>query len=235
MNDKLIKFLGCKNSTVREAILKHRLIYDLKIAAALREYDLRVFEPDIDRDGYDLILDDGDDIRKLQVKSVFESETKKWAIRKRLLCLPRHLIEKFSFFPSPETEGYGGGFILIDAKSHNNDISVDYWYTDFYMIFAMRQGLVKKSSDGPSNKQIDNFVNELFSNTETRNTKIDIGKSFLVKLKGKEELLALLGMHSRYYGKGWINNLIEYLKNNENSKIGHKKMIEETFKKLIVS
>lgn len=232
-NNNLKKFLGPENSTVREALLQHRLIYDLKMAAALRNYDLRIYEPDIDRDGYDLILDDGDDIGRFQVKSIFESETLKWSIRKRLLRLPRYVIDKFSFFPSPETNGLGGGFILIEAKSYNNNITVDYWYMDFYVIFAMRHGLVRKSNNRPSNKQIDSFVSKLFSGTG--NEKIDIRKSFLIKLKGREELLVLMGMHSRCDGKCWINNLMEYLKNKGANKIGHKKMIEGTFKKLIVS
>lgn len=47
------------NSVGREKTFNYRLYFDLKLAAALGNYHLQVFQPDVDKDGYDLVLEDG--------------------------------------------------------------------------------------------------------------------------------------------------------------------------------
>ena len=75
-----------KNMHVREAILMHRLCFDLQLAAAQRGYYLNTYYDDVDHDGFDLIFDDQDTIKKTQVKTVeSESATQQWAIHKRIL------------------------------------------------------------------------------------------------------------------------------------------------------
>lgn len=59
-----------RNMHAREQILMHRLFLDLKTAAAQRGYYLNTYFDDVDQDGFDVIFDDHDHIKKIQVKSV---------------------------------------------------------------------------------------------------------------------------------------------------------------------
>jgi len=70
---KLEMFLsGSHRSTSREYILTTRLIHDLTVAAVARGYDLLVYLPTVDSDGFDVILDDRDRLVPIQVKSIVE-------------------------------------------------------------------------------------------------------------------------------------------------------------------
>src|SRR5579862_2551527 len=84
---KLRKFLNASSNTrTRERIFFHRLYYDLKIAAAARGYHLGLFEPDVDRDGFDIVLDDRDQARQFQLKSATKSsKTNGWNTTLRFL------------------------------------------------------------------------------------------------------------------------------------------------------
>jgi len=93
----------------------HRLIYDLQFAASKIGYFLEVYKGEVDQDGFDIILDDRDNIRKIQVKTVISgSRTSSWQIHKALLRPHYRFVEKLGFEPSPEGEGYQGGVILMD-------------------------------------------------------------------------------------------------------------------------
>ncbi len=63
------KRLAKENTDAREEVLNHRLHYDLKIAPAERDYHLLSYIADVDHDGFDVILDDRDNLRKIQLKS----------------------------------------------------------------------------------------------------------------------------------------------------------------------
>jgi hypothetical protein len=59
-------FLEAKvNSVSRERIFHNKLFFDLKLAAARAGYHLSVFEPEVDRDAFDVFLDDGDNERRI--------------------------------------------------------------------------------------------------------------------------------------------------------------------------
>ena len=58
---QLKQFLNAPiNSKTRERIFFNRLYFDIKLAAARRGYSLTVFEPEVDREGFDVVLDDAD-------------------------------------------------------------------------------------------------------------------------------------------------------------------------------
>ena len=72
MNDalSLASFLRAeRNSKPREFLLTSRVIHDLMVAAAARNYNLLVYVQTVDSDGFDLILDDRDRFLPLQLKS----------------------------------------------------------------------------------------------------------------------------------------------------------------------
>ena len=73
MSNNLESFLFKeKNSRTKESLVNYRLFYDLKLAAALDGYDLSLYTPDVDRDGFDIIIDDHDSVRKIQLKNGYE-------------------------------------------------------------------------------------------------------------------------------------------------------------------
>ena len=68
----LTRFLKAeRNSITREVLLRHKFIFDVLLAAARRDYALQIFLGEVDREGFDIVLDDTDAIRKIQLKSVF--------------------------------------------------------------------------------------------------------------------------------------------------------------------
>jgi hypothetical protein len=72
------------NCVTRERIYFHKRAFDLQLAAARKEYHLQLFEPEVDRDGFDAVLNDGIYERHIQVKTV-SGTTKSGDIRRQLL------------------------------------------------------------------------------------------------------------------------------------------------------
>ena len=107
------------NSHARESIINHKLLFDLKIAAAERGYFLNTYLPEVDQDGFDIIFDDHDLVIKTQIKTVMAgARTLGWRIKKRILRPDLDMIEKLGFEPSPYGEGVGGGVILIQINTN---------------------------------------------------------------------------------------------------------------------
>ncbi|MGY3618114.1 hypothetical protein [Bradyrhizobium sp. USDA 10063] len=74
------------NNTSREKMFFNRLHFDLKLSAAHSNYALSIFAPEVDRDGFDVSLDDGDLDRRFQLNTVLKiAGTSSWDIHKRLL------------------------------------------------------------------------------------------------------------------------------------------------------
>lgn len=121
----------------REAILMHRLCFDVQLAAAQRGYYLNTYYDDVDHDGFDVIFDDQDTIKKTQVKSVdSKAVTGQWGIHKRILRPSFEHIDKLGFEPSAEGLGVEGGFILMQFDTAIPGTAVKYFYTDLYVWLA---------------------------------------------------------------------------------------------------
>ena len=58
------------NLVTRERIYFHKIAFDLELAAARKGYHLQLFEPEVDRDGFDIVLNDHIWERHVQVKLV---------------------------------------------------------------------------------------------------------------------------------------------------------------------
>lgn len=66
-----------ENTQICEDILNQKLFFDLKEASALRKVHLKAFRSDVDVDGFDIIIDNNEDLLlKCQVKSRFDATTK---------------------------------------------------------------------------------------------------------------------------------------------------------------
>ena len=62
--------LRSQNTHAIEELFNYRLLYDLKLAAFAHGYHLLTYYTDVDHDGFDVILDDRDYLRKIQLKTV---------------------------------------------------------------------------------------------------------------------------------------------------------------------
>lgn len=203
-----------ENFHARESIFMSRLSYDLKLAAARRGYYLKTYFEDVDHDGFDVIFDDDDSIIKIQVKTVLtdnkknnENSTSSWPIHKCILRPPFYLIDKLGFEPSPEGEGVGGGFILMNLEAVDDDVNVTYYYTDLLVLLAFDLGVLSYSKK----KTLDKKLFELQRGTS--HEKIEIPKGLMLKAKSVSALLSLMGIHSTE-NNSWRHNLL-VLANNE--------------------
>jgi hypothetical protein len=196
-----------RNSVVREKLFNQKLFYDLKLAAAYRGYHLELYQPDVDRDGFDLMLSDGDGVFKIQIKTLFESKTQQWSIRKRLLRPTPEVNEWLGFESSPEGVGLQGGIVTITPITEKDGSlkGVEYRYTDVLVIFAICAGLVPGHS---VDQEMANRVRSHLWHGSAREV-FNLNKSFFVQALDAERLLALMGLHSRF-SSSWRLNVLRH-------------------------
>jgi len=137
------------NSRVKEAIFNYRLFYDIKVAAANNNNDVQIYLPEIDRKGYDIILDDNDNLKPFQIKTVNKVTTKShWDNIHKTLIRPNGELSYLLFNEySPATTGIQGGFILINpilSDDKNTIKTAHYYYTDISIITCYSQGIIGK-------------------------------------------------------------------------------------------
>lgn len=197
----LTKFLlESAQSHAREEILKHKLLFDLKVAAAECGYHLQNYHSDVDHDGFDLVLDDGVNLRKVQLKSVGrKAKAAKWEIHRGLLRPTANNLEALGFqYKHPEFNndkicwGVEGGVILIRYEVNGSKVDVTYLYTDAYIISAISLGLIKKGK--PTMRVADTVRQDLPE--KKANAKLKISRGLFVKAATPAHLLYLLGMEN---------------------------------------
>lgn len=199
----LFSFLrNYKKSKSREFMLTSRVIHDLMCAAAANDYDLLVYTPTVDSDGFDLIIDDRDTLLPVQLKSmILGGCATNWEVHRKLLRPERYQTEWFGFEQSPNGEGRGGGIILIEAVASENTIDMIYKYTDIRILTALWLKLIKINK--ATEHRLDRLRNEL---TEKSSGKIEIPRTAFLQARSPEHLLALAGFYSRIK-TNWPNSL----------------------------
>ena len=202
----LEEFLNdAKNMHAREEMLMHRLLLDIKTGAARRGYYLNSYFDNVDHDGFDVIFDDQDYIKKIQVKTVQKKgKTSAWNIHKRLLRPSWGMVEKLGFEPSAFGEGSEGGVVLIEFWDDGQELKADYYYTDTFVLTLFYCGFIKRT-DGRSQKSVKEFCSTLRDGSGRELTAVP--KSAFLKAKSASELLSLMGLHSLSSG-GWKHQLI---------------------------
>jgi len=188
------------NSHSKESLVNNQLFFDLKVAAAERGYFLNLYLPEVDKDGFDIILDDQDKLTKLQLKTVMKkASTVSWDIHKSLLR-PNHLYcEELGFESSPTGTGYQGGVILVEIDAENG-FRVDYYYTDIIILLGLREKIINLTSP-PTEKAISKLFQGL--GTGLSNGKIKVNKSMFIKANSPSGLLALIGLHNTANTATW--------------------------------
>jgi hypothetical protein len=180
------------NSLVREELFNHRLFYDLKKAAAKREYHLKIFRTTVDFEGFDIVVDDNSKIGRYQIKTRLNSKVSSWQIHMGML-LPNKRNAELIRFDNGLCSHNDNGVILMDIKSNEQsgeDFKINYYYTDYYIIKSISAELIKryKTTIKLANKIIEQLVL-----AKRMNSKIKINKSLFIQVKNPNSLLELCG------------------------------------------
>lgn len=193
-------FAASENQTTRERIFFNRLSFDLKIAAARSGYHLHIYEPDVDRDGFDIVAEDGDHTNWYQTKAVLSSAgTSLWDILAGLLWPNVSSAESYEF--APVEAGRGGGVILIEIDDETASGQVVYSYTDFDILIAIAEGFLKErpwSGPGrhakPAREEARDTIERL--RQAGRGEKVSIAKKLFIRVEDADALLGVMGLQS---------------------------------------
>lgn len=223
-------FLVNPDMTVpRERIFTGRLISDLKLSAATADYHLQHYEPDVDRDGHDVVFEDEYVVTYQQLKVAY-GETAEWEIRKRLLRPDVRYRDYLGLEripgqnPDVEVEGLQGGVIVIIPEVNEGGILIgtQFLYTDIFILSAIAfQLIVRQNTTVEIAKTL---INKLTCSPEEKT--ITLRKSCFVATKCPEKLLALMGLRSRY-SSSWRLNVVRYISTANNPLLKNEETDEE--------
>ncbi|MBN8605122.1 MAG: hypothetical protein J0M26_29265 [Planctomycetes bacterium] len=197
----LSDFLGeSSNSHAKEEIFNYRLLFDLKVAAAVGKYHLQTYYSDVDHDGFDVIFDDTVNLRKVQLKTVgSKATTANWEIHKCILRPIHNNCEELGF-DFTASSGSEGGAILIQYETIGTaDVEVKYYFTDIYLISAVVLGLLPRNKN--TIEAAERVRNELTVGTSTE--KVSVPKGLFLEVASPQHLLCMIGLRSTIPESGW--------------------------------
>ena len=220
-----------KNSVFKEKLVNYRFFYEVKLASARIQNDIHIYIPEIDKDGYDVVLDDGDNIMPFQLKVTNDSsKTSKWEVQKNLLRSNPLNCALLGYEQSPEGDGTEGGFILISISVNTDTIqSFDYYYTDAYILKAFELGILRYNRNSYK-KKTELLIGQL--QRGDRREKVVLTKSNLVKVKSVDHLLALADIPSICHNQ-WQPSFRAYLQNTDSVIKNERKDLVVLLKELI--
>jgi hypothetical protein len=187
-----------RNTVTREKTYLHRFCFDVYSAAAQQGYAMTVLTSEVDRDGFDIILGDGDLERRVQLKVRF-GRTAKWEIRRRFLLPSPWASEALGFAQGQRGSGHNGAVVVIDIEEPS--LRVSYLMADAFTLAVQANGWMphKKRTNQSS---AENLRRELVQDRLT----VSLKRSLMVKAKGPAELLALLQLNS-IRDSSWVSML----------------------------
>jgi hypothetical protein len=210
-----IKFLNkSSNSLIREELLNYKLFYDLKVAAAHEQQFLKIYRPEVDIQGCDIVIEDNLDLsRKIQLKSRVNSKVKKWEIHKSIMLPGMNQALDYGI-PGIICPTTPGGFVLIDVSGDtengkdkiDDNLKFSYSYTDINIITLIAHGYYKRTTN--SQKEALQILREI---RELKTKKIVIKENLLVKLTSPISILKICGFLHFYdfaYNVLKLNQLI---------------------------
>lgn len=199
-------FQASVNSTTRERIFFSRLSFDLKIAAARAGYHLHIYEPDVDRDGFDIVVEDADSTRQVQTKAVLSSvQTSRWRITAGLLRAGA--ADQDVYHIAPVESGRAGGVVLIEIDANAEDGQVAYSYTDYEILTAIAQGYLLETPGSskkrgktavPARQEATDVLGQIWQ--VRRHEKVTLSRRLFVRLTNPDQLLGMIGMSSNWNG-----------------------------------
>lgn len=210
-----------KDSTlVREELFNYRLLYELKMAAAERLYHLKTFKSTVDIEGFDIMLDDNNKVCRLQLKSRYNASTRVLKEIHSVMLLPNRYDANLLRFNNGLCPSHDNGIVLIDV-SHKPELQepiVQYYYLDFYLLFAISKGLItwKKRQVQKADE-----ILRIILTTKVKNERIKIPLGLMVKIRDTSSLLAICGLdsskdvtHRRAFMKIFAKNTNRAIDNN---------------------
>lgn len=214
MAKQLADFLdNSENSVSREVMLSHRVSYELKVGSALANFDLRVYRPDVDRDGFDMLLEQRSLTRPLQLKSRRKgASTGSWKVRSHLLH-PSRIRSGYLHFALPRIglgDGLDGALLVVEFTVAGDSLSIEYLYFDLAVAAAHTLGITAAPQ-----RTVDSAT-QLLSTLRRLdgNGSVTIGAGMALRVPTAEGVLALLGFRTRFRGSFWYETLRAYaLKN----------------------
>ncbi|WP_143057427.1 hypothetical protein [Nitrosomonas sp. Nm51] len=200
-------YLDKKNTVTREYMFTCKLQFDLMEAAARRSYPLKVYLPTVDRDGFDIIFDDGISIIPIQLKATFDKKANNWNIHRNLYRPEKEQLPGFRLHSPSYHEGMGGGVIIIDVSvDEKNNTYVTYKYSDFLILHMLKEGLFKTH-----NKDRYKLEKLYFSIIDQLDGKFKLPRYAFVEARTNDHLLALMGLSSTCNSM-WRYEYLDYLK-----------------------
>jgi hypothetical protein len=201
-------------SRVREHLLTTRLIHDAGIAAAAKGYQLLVYTPTVDSDGFDVIFDDRDRLVPLQLKSIHsKGKARSWDIHRSLLRPEPEYADLFGFEASPNGTGRGGGVVLTTVAAETDTVSVTYSFTDISILTLKWRGII-----GATKLQQEKLLKLKRDLQLESSGTVKLPRSAFIPCKSPAHLLAVAGLHSTIE-TSWRHLLLEFLRAEERQSI----------------
>ncbi len=199
----LSKFLKTEaNLHAREELFNYRLLFDLKTEAASQGFHLQSYHSDVDHEGFDVILDNAINLRKIQVKTVHSNDTNSWQIHKSILRPTANNNEAMGF-DYQRSWGVEGGVVLIEYKlKRNEQFDVSYFFSDIYVVNAIALELLCRQT---RTKNAAIRVREHLAKGKP-NDKINLARGLFIRAASPHNLLSLMGL-SRTPQKDWHNRV----------------------------
>lgn len=198
------------NSRTRESLLRHRFACDVLSAAGARGYHMELLTSEVDRDGHDIVLDDRDELRRLQRKSVEDAATTaRWEIHRGLLRPSPYTIDSLvntahrllGVNLDPTRSGSSGGVVLQKFAADATRITAtEYSYVDAWVIVALGYFAPTRRASC-----ID-LLDRIFDFSASAE-KVAVNAGHFVQVNDASSLLALAGLHS-IEPSSWRMNLM---------------------------
>lgn len=243
-----------ENDTSRERMYYHWLVHKLRLEAAktgINGYYLEVFEPEVDRSGFDLVLNDGTWERHIQLKTVLSSaKTKQWELNYKLL-LPGLDVGK-AFELEPMCTGLGGGFLLLEIDDQTGEV-IGTSYVDYLTLTAQELKLTSHSAPAAravlkklNDPNLGKVTNKAKKGVPSKKTKpgvplkksdvidqITIRRTVLMPLKELSQVLGIMGLDNTGDVKLFPHQVIKAWEEEKNANV-HKQQLRGTLKKLLL-
>lgn len=198
---------GYQRSRAREYMLTTRLVHDLTTAAAASGYDLLVYLPTVDADGFDVVFDDRQALVPMQLKSVVAGgKASGWTIRRSLIRPAPEQADVFGFESSPAGTGRGGGVILTTVTAAGESVRVKYAYTDLVILSAIWMDIVKRPK--PQRTRLLTLRRQF---EEDPKGSVEIPRSAFMTAGSAGQLLALAGLSS-HVDNSWRHHMLDLLR-----------------------
>ena len=202
-----------ENSVSREVLLAHRVTYEFKIGSALSGFDLRAYRPDVDRDGFDLLIEQRSLARVIQLKTVGRrAKTVRWKVKSHLLhpSTRRSGRLKFSLPALGLGDGLDGALLVVDFEVERESINIGYRLFDLAVAAAHTLRIT-----GVSEQKAEEASALLWRLRKAEgHGAVIIPAWMLIRLPTAESVLSVLGMRTRYAGGFWYEALLAYAKEN---------------------